>query len=302
MSIYTGQIGTDTSQDKIRDYERIDREIRAGKTDNYISGIPINKIEKDVVRLKNGGKMTIYPSRIAKEVKDLLNVMRDDPNFSFLSPYINKPIIWTYEAKTAFTDGIRIYMSPLFATKLMGRGAGFTEAEAWWGTLNGEQQMDQDYIDEYFKRKMKYVMFVIVHECYHIFYNHIRRASLKYGGHPTAQEKDVGNISMDLEINRDIESTFEFLRGSTEFINGIWYKNPNYYKSNGTVFSKDIWEDVWDDFIKSKKSFKRSNPTNSSGVNPKQKSTVQQSPYADGWRKAVDSIKRGLLNPNTFNI
>ena len=50
------------------------------------------------------------------------------------------------------------------------------------------------------------------------------------------------------------------------------------------------------------KEFKTEDPLNREDVNPVQKSSKQNSPYADGWRKAIDVIKGKQLDPMSINL
>jgi len=236
-------------------------------------------------------------------VKTMIDDMRRNREYSFILPYLDKPIIWTYEIKTACTEGIRIYMNPIFAEMILNERHGKKEADEFWATLkNNLERTDNANLTKYRLIQTRYVRFIIIHEIYHILYNHCRRAILKYGSHPTLDEKTRGNIAMDLEINRDIESTFQDLVGSTNEIGGIWFENEEYFSSKGKSFKKDIWEDIWDDWTEWDKNFNPSNPFNNDNVNPKRKNKTKIGPYADGWRKAIDAIKKRQIDPRTFNI
>ena len=234
--IYQGSISQNTSADKLKAYKE------AGTQQHKIRGNDISKIDRDVIPLENGGRKVISPRQIANLAKRMLDNMRSNPQYSFIKPFITKPIIWTYEAKTAFTDGIRIYMSPAFASTLIGKKRGGGEAQAYMDSVDNLHSKDKDVVTKYYDIYTKYMRFVIVHEIYHIFYNHVRRAALKYGSNPSQEEHRRANIAMDLEINRDIESTFPDLRGATEVIEGIWYQNKKLYSSKDRIFKKEIWE------------------------------------------------------------
>ena len=123
--IYQGSISQNTSADKLKAYKE------AGTQQHTIRGNDISKIDRDVIPLENGGLKVIRPRQIANLAKRMLDNMRSNPQYSFIKPFITKPIIWTYEAKTAFTDGIRIYMSPAFASTLIGKKRGLGEANAY---------------------------------------------------------------------------------------------------------------------------------------------------------------------------
>lgn len=300
-SIFQGQFGSHTTDDQRKGYDELTKKAERAKNNNY-KGLNVSKILKDKVPLKNGGYITIKPAEIADDVKQAIDDMRRNPAYSFIKPFLEKPIIWTYEAKTAFTDGIRIYMSPMFAHVMLSKQHGGGEAEKYWEGLTGKEQFDSKCRQKFNAIRTRYIRFIIIHEAYHILYNHVRRGALKYGSNPSESEHELGNIAMDLEINRDIESTFEELRGATELIGGVWYKNEKYYKSDGTIFKKDIWEDVWDNWYDAGKKFKTEDPLNREDVNPVQKSKKQVSPYADGWKKAIDAIKGKMIDPMSINL
>ena len=105
---------------------------------------------------------------------------------------------------------------------------------------------------------------------------------------------------MDLEINRDIENCFPDLAGATNTINGIWWQNEDYYSSAKKPFVRAIWEDIWTDWKENGNNYTPqggTNPFNKEGTNPTQQSQAQVGPYAEGWKKAIDAIKRGRINP-----
>lgn len=295
-SIFQGQISDKTSEEQKRQYAKVSRKI--DKSDNY-KAINVSKIIEDIVPLENGGTMKVHPAATAARIAFMIDNMRINPDYSFLKPLLDKPVIWTYEAKTAFTDGIRIYMSPVFAEKLL--KIGNKEAAALIPTFGWGWESDSKKVAKHNATQDRYVRFIIIHEAYHILYNHIRRAALKYGK-GTAEERDRANVAMDLEINRDIEGTYEDLRGVTEMIEGIWFENKKFFKSDGTMFKRDIWEAIWDDWTNNGSNFRPKNPLNNEQANPKQKSSKQSGPFADGWKKAIDSIKKKRLNPMTTNL
>ncbi len=307
-SIFNGQFGKNTTDDQKRTYQwHEDQETRSKyQYKEKYKSINISKILEDKIPLSNGGYITIKPAEIADKVKLMMDEMMRDPKYEFIKPYIQKPVIWTYEIGAALTDGIRIYMSPVFAATLLSSspktGMGGKEADEFWNNLNPTEQRDSKNRAQWRMMQTKYVRFAIIHEVYHIIYNHVRRGILKYGSNPTKQEHDVGNISMDLEINRDIESTFPDLRGSTEKIGAIWYMHEKFFNKNGKPFVKDIWEDIWDDFMNRNKDFDLSDPFANEGANPVQEDKTKQGPFADGWRKAVDAIKGKMIDPRTFNM
>ena len=302
-SIFNSQIGKNTSDERKKQHQQYsDNALRSKQNyHEHYKSIDISKIKNDTIPLTSGGTITIHPAEIAYSVKLMMDDMMRDSRYSFIIPYIQKPIIWTYEIETALTDGIRIYMSPLFAHTLI-NGIAIKEANKFKETLSELDLRDNKNRAMIRSIKTKYVRFVLIHEVYHIIYNHVRRGILKYGSNPTKQESEVGNVSMDLEINRDIESTFPDLAGSTEVIGGIWYLHDKFFNKNKKPFMKDIWEDVWDDFMARNLKFNPSDPFSNEGANPVQKDNNQVGPYADGWRKAVEAIKGKLIDPKIVNI
>ena len=304
MSIFNSQIGSNTSDERKKQHQQYTDNIIRSKSNYKERYIPvdISKMKTAIVPLTTGGSIKIFPAQMAFMIKVMLDDMSHEKRYAFIMPYLKKPIIWTTEIETALTDGIRIYMSPAFAGALI-FGDGTREADEFKKSLPS----DQDWNDnknrlKYRTIQTKYVRFVIIHEVYHIIYNHVRRSIIKYGANATKQEATLGNISMDLEINRDIESAFPDLVGSTETINGIWYKNEKYFKKKKKPFMKDVWEEIWDDFMDRNKKFNTSDPFSNEGANPVQKDNNQPGPYADGWRKAVASIKGKLIDPKTINM
>lgn len=308
-SIFNGQINQNTSKDRKQAYQKhLDDELRS-KNNYHTLYKPINvsKMLKDQVLLSNGQIKEIHPAEIADIVKQMMDEMMRNPKYSFIKPYIQKPVIWTYTPKTACTDGIRIYMSPLFADLMLGDHFGNKEANEYFSKLSASEYLDPTKRANARSIRTKYIRFIIVHEVFHILYNHTRRGILKYGSNPTITEHDNANVAMDLEINRDIESMFPDLEGSTKVIGGVWYldekmKGQNIRNRKGEPFKKDIWEDIWDVFMERGNEFNLDDMLGNEGADPTQQDARKQGPYADGWRKAVESIKGKLIDPKTFNL
>lgn len=297
-SIFQGQINKNISQEDLDNYNSVGIPSKIPG----LKEVDISKLSSDTLRTLNGGIIKFSPATIANQTLRMINYMRSNPQYSFLVPYIEKPVIWTFQIDSAMTDGVRIYMNPLFAHMLLAIKT--SEANEYYKELEKEYKAHkEEYIQIYNNKLTKLLRFVIVHECFHILYNHARRGILKYGSHPSKEEHTRANIAMDLEINRDIEASFEDLRGSTDEIGkSVWYLYEEYYKSDGTIFRKDIWEPIWDDWTNNKKSFDRNDQFKSENYNPKQRDKAQQGAFADGWRKAVQAIKDKRIDPKTFNI
>jgi len=82
-------------------------------------------------------------------------------------------------------------------------------------------------------------IFVIIHECYHQLYRHIEQSKRKKETrNATPAIHRLANISMDDEINRDIEEQFPEFDGITKLIDGCIEKEE---------YPHEIWMDIFDD-------------------------------------------------------
>ena len=143
--------------------------------------------------------------------------------------YLTK-ITWTidYRCPTACTDGIRVFMNPIFAYQMICRcndnimdsyrkhknsGPGWQKNFIKEHGVNGVFNSVKEITDFY---RYRSVAFIILHEIYHQIYRHIQQAKRK----PETRNADeathnLANMAMDAEINRDIEWQFEELKGCT---------------------------------------------------------------------------------------
>ena len=277
------------------------QDIAAASQMNQMSSVPVSELEVDtVLNARTGKNVTIRPKQVAQTVQNAIALITNDPKYSFLRPYLKKPVIWTYEANTAFTDGIRIFMDPLFTTLMIKLGAQF--ANEWDNTQEAKDLQKYPNTPEYTKyietlsmKQLKYVIFVIVHECYHVLYQHIRRMILKFGNKASANVRDLANIAADMEINRDIESCFPELEGATTEFNGIWWKN---YNTKEKSFQKDVFEEIFDWLLTHDPQSDTEDPFRNLKEQKDKNNDKSATGYGAGWDISVRGIQDGTLNPD----
>lgn len=262
------------------------------RSKNTVRQCNIAEMEKLEVENKKTGKITtVNPRKIAALCKKFLDMMRDNDDTKWLSPFIAKNIIWTTECKTFFTDGIRIAANPYFAAVLITQGQNDLKpqrdaiAAKYSSDYNAGVEAEREIMSKYFQ-------YVIVHEAYHMVYQHIRRSLLKIGK-GTKYEHEVANIAMDMEINRDIEAQYKKYSGATKVLEGVWYEDY-INKHTGKPFTKEIWEVIYDYLME--------NPDQLPGENNQQIDEgnlppfqPQNWPYKDGWDKAIDAIRTNKI-------
>lgn len=208
-------------------------------------------------------------------------------------------ILWTLECRTAMTDGIRVFFNPIFANELITLGG--NNYKAWCDSQkNAAKPPKFNPLD--FKT-FKLFLFVITHEVYHQLYRHVEQAQRKTET-VNGKNHDLANESMDDEINRDIEIQWPEFKGATVESNGCWETDK---------YPVQIWSQIFDDKFKNGEQPNSSNPIIPPPVQPqqggqggmpqpKQKETHHRAPgsYKKGWEQALDDIKNGLIDPNTF--
>lgn len=221
--------------------------------------------------------------------------------YSVLGEFFNG-IIWTFRVSTAATDGIRLYFNPLFANNLL--------SLAGPDALNKQKElMKQGAKPSVIKETLlfessKYFLFVIIHECYHQLYRHIESSKYKEEtrvGGPAIQR--LANISMDDEINRDIEIQFPEFAGATKASDGC---------IEAEKYPIEIWSEIFDDKFKSGETVIPPPPINppqgpGNGGNDDDDDDdsdtvhkVAPQDYADGWAQAIADIKSGKVDPHKF--
>lgn len=264
--------------------------VAAERSKNTVKQCNISEMESLTVEDKNGNIRTFNPRKIASWCKQFLDMMRTNKDTQWLAPFISKNIIWTTECKTFFTDGIRIAANPYFAAVLINHG--MKEARQKMSEIsasnkydfNGEREIEREYISKYFQ-------YVIVHEAYHMVYQHIRRSLLKIGK-GNEYEHSIANIAMDMEINRDIEAQYQKYSGATKTLEGIWYEDY-INKHTGKPFAKEIWEDIYDYLMENPDQV----PENKQQIEEGNLPPFQPPkwPYKDGWDKAIDAIRTNKI-------
>lgn len=240
--------------------------------------------------------------------------------------YLTK-ITWTidYRCPTACTDGIRVFINPIFAYQMICRcndnimdsyrkhknsGPGWQKNFIKEHGVNGVFNSVKEITDFY---RYRSVTFIILHEIYHQIYRHIqqekRKPETRNGDEAT---HDLANMAMDAEINRDIEWQFEELKGCTEEVPGI--------TDGMTVpkYKKWAWNTIFDDYVLQGKqaaarpivpqAIKRGDPNQKQQQNGQGGRQPQDKPeertatesYAKGWNQAIADYKSGAVDPNTF--
>lgn len=305
-SIFSGQAGAGVSDFNKQYAARAEEDSR--KMMRTTSIIPVSQLEDDIVMLSDGSKVKIHPKKIAQNTQFAITMMLDDPRYKFLKPYLNKPIIWTYEAQAAFTDGIRVFVNPYFANSMLKMGN--KSAQTWQDEQRQKNPLFRATNNDINWKIAKLMLFVIVHECYHVLYQHIKRERLLLGN--DLSKHRIANIAADLEINRDIESCFPQLAGSTETIQGVWWKNAEFSdgnnivkmtKDDGQPFAHDVFEDILrymiDHNIQPSDEAMSSPFNENNGANTNDKSATY---YGSGWDVAVRGIQNKTIDPEDIDF
>lgn len=274
-------------------YSKENRELidvaAAERSKNTVRQCNIAEMDSLTIEDSNGKIKTINPRKIASLCKSFLDLMRTNKDTEWLSPFIAKNIIWSTECKTFFTDGIRIVANPYFAAVLINQGQ-----------VDARKQKDEIYnkfsdfnraVDAEREVISKYFQYVIVHEAYHMVYQHIRRSLLKIGK-GSAYEHEVANVAMDMEINRDIEAQYPKYGGATKTLEGIWYEDY-INKHTGKPFDKEIWEVIYDYLMENPDQLPENKQQIQEGNLPP--SQPPKWPYKDGWDKAIDAIRTNKI-------
>lgn len=281
-------------------------EMQSSDYNNSVDKIPVCELEEDTVMLSDGSYITINPKSIAKKTQAAINLMQSNPRYSFLKPYISKPIIWTYEIDTACTDSIRVFMNPLFARTMLSQGNKL--AQRYVNDMEKNNPTKAILNTEVNWRVAKYIVFVIVHECYHILYQHLKRERLLFGQNDQ-HTHTICNVAADLEINRDIESCFSELVGATKEFGGVWWEDYDIYdgqiklrKDNGKLFAHEVFEDIAKYMIEHNidipEAAKQSTFNNQNGTN--NSNDKSHTSYGKGWDIGIRGIQNGTIDPENI--
>lgn len=118
------------------------------------------------------------------EFRNFLAKFNSDPEMSIFSTYFTSEgtIVWSFQVSTAATDGINICFNPAFFSTMMAVG--------------------DDLVKQYNNKSFRFLpaLFIIMHECYHIFLNHLTRAD--HLGWIDDGRKN--NVAADYEVNASI--------------------------------------------------------------------------------------------------
>lgn len=286
-------IVADATEDRLKNYddaEKIAKEATERIVDvSEVTYMPIiNKFTGEVV-------LVINPRDLATKTQYLINGMKDTPSSKFMAPYLEKKIIWSNEAQTAFTNGIRIAFSPIFGFQMYKKGMSYLQSI---NTKLAVQCMDSG-ADLAFEKNMAaglYVRFVLTHEIYHMIYQHVRRSILYIKDPQDRELQYIANVAQDLEINRDIAARWpEYEKVITEE-GFMWFKDERFKNKNtGKFFDFESWEEIYDYLVENRDQVPnlKKNPN---ANNPKQTNSKYPGGFKAGWDKAFNGIKNGKLN------
>ena len=215
-------------------------------------------------------------------------------------------LIWTFQIKTACTDGIRMFVNPLFARQLEKNRETTVMEDVKELVKKGKNWKDPSVFDVKYETA-KYFFFIVMHECYHMIYRHVEQSKRKP---ETANGGEyihwLANTSMDIEINRDIEKQWPEFQGTTEAIDG-WFK-PEYGNKVWTVIFDERYAagEQMPDNSQPVIPTQRLNPPGGGGQQPQngddnKREYEAAQDYVDGWTKALEDYKAGKLDPRNFN-
>jgi len=323
MSIYSKIIDKNAT---IEDIERA-REITAEKERESASmpinagGMRIEDLDKDIIEVEGLAKpLVIRPKELYKFVNTARSNMLSNPRLSFLKKIamFNKPIIFSYDKTTAWTDGCRIFVNPYFAHILSQNGMHRVNAYEKSEEINILRNTDgHDAVAEKCNRMETSLMeFILLHEVYHVIYDHISRAHTKIKN-PSQQEWNKCNVCMDLEINRDIIAFFpeygvintgdrklkaDEFDNSAKDLDMIWWEDPQFYSKDGKAFSSEFYEVIYDnikdgcaDFLED--DMDHNTPTPVVTEEPADEQSALQKMYDEGYRYAMNKILEDAFNP-----
>lgn len=204
-------------------------------------------------------------------------------------------IVWTFRCDTAMTDGIRLFFNPIFANELISKGGYAAKEEV---DKSGKKFYPVDF------PTFKLFLFVVTHEVYHQIYRHIEQAQHKT---ETANGKNhmLANISMDIEINRDIEIQWPEFAGATVESDGCWEADK---------YKQEIWTLIFDDKYKNGEQPDETSPIlpppvqeqpggqggGQDGPQEPGKNYTAPDDYKAGWEQAIADIKAGKIKPGGF--
>lgn len=202
----------------------------------------ISKKEKIPVRYKDGTISEINPRAIAQMVDSFIQELFMNPQTQIVASYYPKKIIWTTELDAiAATDGIRIFMNPVYVDSLVNREIGRIKDLKKQRKTEIANNGSSDII---IPSMGAAIQFIYIHEAYHQIYRHLDRERLKKETSEMNNTAihEMANIAQDVEINRDIEGQFSQYAGITKQIGGMWDER----------FPHEMWEDIFDAYTSGK--------------------------------------------------
>ena len=265
--------------------------------------IPLSKMSVPV-KVKISGpngehEEEIIPAQIAAYCDMAKNIAQTSGDLGHIISRFPKPILWTFNIDTAASDGVRIAFNPIFAQELLSKGKNDLKEILKTKQLSSNLRTTE---------MAKYFLFVLTHEAYHSLYRH-REAAERKPETTGGKNHGLANISMDVEINRDIERQFPQFQGCTAAIKGMF---DNRFKS-------EPWDDIFDAYYSKKfqpptgeeNPINNSNNTNKikpkevreqpgQGPQPPQPQEQHSKDYKDGWNDGIRDVQDGVVNPITY--
>jgi len=199
---------------------------------------------------------TVYDKKL---LLGILNIALKDLSSTYSSIYsalghVNVDYVSSSNVRTMATDGDSIFISPKFVTY---------------------------FIDKYGpKEAAQIVEYVLIHECFHILYNHCYEHMTEMSKFPDA---DVVNMAQDFQINYDIEN---FILGSkgTPVFKGLTKKAGGLYdeKYGGKMWQK-IYPEIFEDGVLVPRLPKQQTP-------PEWKQG-----FSDGYAEVIEELRKQKL-------
>lgn len=282
--------------DRLQQYKDVEKEASKQKIVDVsqVSYMPVYNLAGELV-------LVINPKRLAQQTAYIIAAMKDDWSSKFLSPYLDKKIIWSNEAKTAFTNGVRIAISPIFGHQMYAKGNDHLKENLAQITVDTTERNGDLSLAKNMARGL-YVRFVIIHEIYHMIYQHIRRSILHISDPSDYQLHQIANIAQDIEINRDIVGRWpEYEKVITE-CGFLWFKDPKFInKDTGKPFNHETWEQIYDYLIEHQDQIPEQKQQPKAN-DPKQQVNKYPSGFKPGWDAAFNYVRNKKVDPRKINF
>lgn len=179
--------------------------------------------------------VTVNLEKIVSRCNLAVQLLFKNGKYAALADFFNE-VEFTFQVATACTDGIRIFFNPLFVNELIMQGGPHAMAMMHEYKAKGKKMTQAEFDLIAFRP----FFFVLIHEIYHQVYRHIEQSKFKEETR-NGQNHQLANVSMDAEINRDIEIQFPEFAGITEETGGIYMAER---------FPVEVWQQIFDELYK----------------------------------------------------